>query len=224
MRRGLFITGTDTGVGKTTVSCAVVRSLIRTGEKIFVAKPLATGCELDEAGQFPHPDELLLNAALGETARTWVGFRSRWPAAPSMAARWDGRRINLDNLVKEMFAAMPLESMLVVEGAGGLLCPAGHDWTMIDLAARLELPLLVVARCALGTLNHTLLTLEVANQRGLRVAGVVLNQDRPINGRAEAEAGEELGFLTKIPILGVIPHLDTACHALDCVNWRELMG
>ena len=202
MRRGLFITGTDTGVGKTTVSCAVVRSLIRAGEKIFVAKPLATGCELDEAGQFPHPDELLLNAALGETARTWVGFRSRWPAAPSMA----------------------LESMLVVEGAGGLLCPAGHDWTMIDLAARLELPLLVVARCALGTLNHTLLTLEVANQRGLRVAGVVLNQDRPINGRAEAEAGEELGFLTKIPILGVIPHLDTACHALDCVNWRELMG
>lgn len=224
MAQGLFVTGTDTGVGKTLVTCAIIRSLLSGGVPVFAAKPLATGSEPRPDGSLAHPDVAHLRDALGGKP-VWVGYESPHAAAPSMAARWEGKSLSVPEIAKNLLSAIPEGHFAVIEGAGGLLCPVGRDQTMAELAQILDFPVVVVARAALGTLNHTLLTLEAAKNRGLRVAGIILNEtsppDQPKN-RVEDETEVELSLLTDTHVLKRVAFGDLSGKSLFSLPWFDL--
>ena len=202
--RGFFVTGTDTGVGKTVVACALVRALRASGFQVGVMKPIETG--VGDAGPL---DAMALRRAAAVTDRLEDVCPQRFalPAAPTVAAEAEGRRVDVDAVFAAYERLAAANPMLVVEGAGGLLVPAAADLTMADLAAELGLPLVVVARAALGTINHTLLTLEAAGARGLRLAGVVISHS---GGALSAPDAANLGALRRAlgpALAGEIPAL-----------------
>ena len=199
--------GTDTGVGKTLVSSAIIRLLLKQNQAVFAAKPLATGSEKQPDGTLRHGDVAQMAEALGGKP-VWVGFESPHPAAPSVAARWEGKKLDLMQMAKDLKFAIPAGHFAVVEGAGGLLCPAGPGISIADLAEELGFPVLLVAKNCLGVLNHTLLALEVARGRGLEVLGIILNQLTAPGDRVEAENAAELARLAQVPILLEVPFGD----------------
>jgi len=170
--RGFFVTGTDTGVGKTVVACALVRALRGRGLDVGAMKPIETG-----VGAAGPQDALALREAAraGDPLDDVCPQRFALPAAPTVAAAAEGRRVDRGAIRGAWQRLGARHGWLVVEGAGGLLVPAAEDFSMADLARELGLPLVVVARAALGTINHTLLTLEAAERRRLQVAGVVVS-------------------------------------------------
>lgn len=169
---GWFVTGTDTGVGKTVVACALAEQLRARGIDVGVMKPIETG-----VGAQGPLDAIALAEAAGaaDPIELVCPLRLALPAAPDVAAAAEHRVLDL-GAVRQAFDALRMRhERLVVEGAGGLLVPIAEGYAMADLARELGLPLLVVARGALGTVNHTRLTLEAAEARGLAVAGVVIS-------------------------------------------------
>jgi dethiobiotin synthetase len=224
---GLFVTGTDTGVGKTVVTEALVRLLRRQGHRVDVCKPVATGARLVN-GRWVSEDTIKLAKAAG-IEKDWEQL-TRWawpePAAPPVAARRAGQAVTLADIVAEVRRRGREDELLLVEGVGGLLCPLTDTETVADLAAALVLPLIVVTRRSLGTLNHTLLTLEAAAHRGMHVAGVVVNETAPPQGLADETNVNELRRRITVPILAVVPHqlhppIDVL-PALAAVDWRRL--
>lgn len=170
--RGLFVTGTDTGVGKTYVACALARGLRVAGVDVGVMKPIETG--VPPTG--PEDARALQSAAGVEDPLELIcPIRFSLPASPEAAARAEGRSVSRADLRKAFEFLARRHDFMLVEGAGGLLVPLDRDHDMADLARELDLPLLVVARGRLGTVNHTRLTLEVAEARGLEVFGVVIS-------------------------------------------------
>ncbi len=204
--QGLFITATDTGAGKTHVTAAACRALRREGRPFRVCKPVATGAER-VGGRCLAEDTRRLAEAAGERDLDAV---TPWmfpvPAAPPVAARLAGASLTLDGLAGAVRRRAAEGVPVLVEGVGGLLCPLTERETVADLVAALGLRLLVVARRSLGTLNHTLLTMEVARARGLRVAGVVVSETTPVCGPAEETNVEELRRRLDVPLLAVAPH------------------
>lgn len=169
MRPRYFITGTDTGVGKTQVSCALLRLMVRNGEKPFAFKPFESGAEGDAA------DSVQLHQAAGahQPLDTVCLYRLKAPLAPAMAAKLEGRRTSWAKVLKTYAS---FEGPGLVEGAGGLHVPLDLRHDVIDLMQALALPAVVVARAGLGTVNHTTLTLEALQRRRVKVAAVVLMQ------------------------------------------------
>jgi dethiobiotin synthetase len=206
--RGLFVTGTDTGVGKTEVACAIARQWRRLGHPFRVRKPVSTG---------GNEDAQLLADASGQSAEQITPFVFREPAAPPVAAACEGRQLSFFDIHRATFTT---SEALLVEGVGGLLCPLTDRETVADFAFTLGLPLVVVARRSLGTLNHTLLTLEVARARRLRVVGVVVCETTAPSSVAEYTAVDELRQ-RGTTILTVAPFGDPG-PALDAVDWWSL--
>jgi dethiobiotin synthetase len=168
--RGLFVTGTDTGAGKSIVAAAICAALAARGEPVAVLKPVVTG--LDEPpGEWPHDHVLLARAAGGRQAPEEVApYRFGPPVSPHYAAELAREPIE----PAEMVAAAQSHELLVCEGVGGLMVPITPGYLVRDLAIDLGLPLVIAARTGLGTINHTLLTVEAARGAGLHVAGVVM--------------------------------------------------
>jgi dethiobiotin synthetase len=225
--RGLLITGTDTSCGKTVVTAALLRVLRRQGQAVQVCKPVATGAER-VAGQLLSEDTRILAEAGGLDAGQVTFWTYAEPAAPPVAARLAGQRLELEPIARAVRQQFQPGCLTLVEGVGGLLCPLTDRETVADLAERLGLPLVVVARRSLGTLNHTLLTLEVAQARGLAVAGVVVNETRPPDSEAEQTCIEELQKHTRVPVLAVVPFQHNPSEAepasLADVDWWGLAG
>ena len=190
---GFFVTGTDTGVGKTFVACALARGLRGRGLDVGVMKPVETGVGPDG----PQDARALRAAAecsdaLGEICPLALPL----PAAPSVAAEGAGVGIALSWLRDRFRALAARHRWMIVEGAGGLLVPLSPEATMADLAGALGLPLLVVARGRLGTINHTRLTLEAATSRALSLAGVVVSHaDGPLSAADSANLAALRGWL-----------------------------
>lgn len=216
---GLFITGTDTGVGKTYITAAIARLLRRQGHPVRVCKPVATGARLVQ-GRWLCDDTILLAEATGQA---WDDV-TRWtfpdPVAPPVAALRQGLSLSLPEIVGAVRQRGRAGVPLLVEGVGGLLCPLTDKETVADLAGALGLPLLVTARRSLGTLNHTLLTLEVARGRSLAVAGVVVNEAEPADGLAAETNVEELRRRIDVPLLAVVTH--QRGEGLEAVDWRRI--
>jgi dethiobiotin synthetase len=169
--RGLFITGTDTGAGKSLLSAALLAAISAAGERVRAHKPVVTG--LDATGEEPWPaDHELLARAAGMRPQEVSPLRYGPAVSPHLAAELAGERIELEPLL----AAVHHDGsdLLIVEGIGGLLTPLSEDLTVCDYATALGLPILIAARPGLGTLNHTLLTLRAARMAGLSVRAVVL--------------------------------------------------
>jgi dethiobiotin synthetase len=203
---GIFVTGTDTGVGKTTVAVALARLCSRRGGVPIPYKPVETGCD-------PEPDDA---RRLWEAARRPIPlgdvcpFPLALPAAPAAAAAAAGIRLDLAELVRHAFEIAKRGTFLIVEGAGGLLVPyAGRD-TNADLASHLELPILIVAKTALGTINHVALTLSELGQRRLPVAGVVLVRSGVEIEPQEATNAQLIEQVSGVAPLGTFPRLNAA--------------
>ena len=171
--RGLFVTGTDTGVGKTIVSAALLAAMASAGEPVAACKPVLTGTDEPAERGWPRDDELLAGAYGGDPAHVTT-TRFGPPASPHLAARLAGTALDPDALVSAARSAGAGQRTVVVEGVGGLLVPLREDFSVCDLAVALGLPVVVAARPGLGTINHTLLTLGAARARGLDVRAVVL--------------------------------------------------
>jgi dethiobiotin synthetase len=215
--RGLFITGTDTGVGKTEVAASIARIWRRQGRDFVVRKPVVTG-GVEDARRVAE--------SAGVTLEEVSRIRLAEPAAPPVAARLEGRVLAMADYLAAVEA--PAGAALLVEGVGGLLCPLTATETVADLAAALGLPVVVVARRSLGTLNHTLMTVEIASGRGLRVAGVVVSETSPVTTAAESANVEELRARLAVPVLAVLPHRpgghDGEAPGLASVDWWSLSG
>lgn len=227
--RGLFITGTDTGVGKTYLAAALARRLREEGERVGAYKPAVSGRE-DSATWPVWADVEALHQALGgEFSRDVIApQRFLAPLAPPVAARLEGRTVDASRLRQGAADWRDKADVLIVEGAGGLLCPLTETETVADLALDLGFPLIVVARLNLGTINHTLLTLEAARLRGMVVAGVVLNEAVPTeSGDLSGQTNpDELSRRTGIPILGIFPHAPAGgllqLPAFRRIDWKSL--
>jgi dethiobiotin synthetase len=172
----VLVTGTDTGCGKTAVGCALARGLRARGLRVRALKPVETGCE-EQGGVRVPADALALAEAAGDASEldALCPYRLRMPAAPSVAAAAEGITLEVSRIAAALSEARRACDLVLVEGAGGLLVPLGDDLDIAGLAGLLGLPVLIVARARLGTLNHTRLTLEAATARGLAVLGVAVS-------------------------------------------------
>lgn len=225
--RALFITGTDTNCGKTFVTAALARLLRRQGRRVNVCKPVATGASR-VGGRLVSEDTRLLAEAGGSAPEQVTFWTFEEPAAPPVAARLAGIALSLELIalaVRQLFQA---DTLTLVEGVGGLLCPLTERETVADLAEVLGAGLLVVTRRSLGTLNHTLMTLEVARRRGLKVVGLIVTETSPRQGMAEETCVRELVNRIEVPLLADIPFhgegMNSVPEALAMVDWWERAG
>lgn len=196
--RGCFITGTDTDAGKTTVTAALLRALHVLNCPARAIKPVQTGCEPDAAGRLRAPDALRYAEAAGIEDDMNQTLRSFLPAcSPHLAAELAGTPLDAASLAADCRAACG-EGVTLFEGAGGLFVPLNRHETMLDLMARLRMPVLLVAGNRLGCINHALLSLNALQDRGLSVIGMVLCRTAPTNGEMSSGSADEQAFETRL--------------------------
>ncbi|MEK6551426.1 MAG: dethiobiotin synthase [Pseudomonadota bacterium] len=220
--RGLLITGTDTGVGKTTVGAALARLIAARGIAVRVRKPVETGCHSDH-GRLRPADAALLQAAAGanESLATVCPYPFEATVSAERAARLAGTRLSLDDLVSACRTGVAAGDFLLVEGAGGLLSPLAERTTVADLARALGLPVLLVVPDRLGCLNHALLCTEALVARGLRCAAIVLNRLAPAHP-ADLDNADDLSRWRTEPVIA----LPYAAEIADTVpeDWRPRLA
>ncbi|MHC4184469.1 MAG: dethiobiotin synthase [Planctomycetota bacterium] len=234
-KAGLFITGTDTGVGKTVVAGAIARILADKGLKVGVFKPIATGCRRDWEGLVSYDTEFLANCANSNLALatiTPVGYVT--PAAPIVSAAHEGRPIDFVGVANAYRQVCEDSDIVIVEGIGGVRVPLTEEFDLLDLAVELGLPVVVVSRPNLGTINHTLMTIDCIRAAQLKIAGVVINgYDGTKAEVAEDTVGQVITQCSGVGILGVVPFDETVSieqpslgetvlsSLLDC-DWAKL--
>lgn len=232
--KSLFITGTDTEIGKTHVTCLIARQMIGRGYRIAAYKPACSGATIGA----PHSRGGPATATWDDIERLKAVIGPDWPeeiicpqrflaaVAPPVAARLEGRSVDFDLLVQGS-RKFDRVDMLLIEGAGGWLSPLTESASVADLANALGAPVIVVARNGLGTINHTLLTIESIRSRGLEIAGVVLNEPKPsLDDLSTATNAAEICRRGQVRYLGLVPHhcedqLFVAGHP-EHVNWLTL--
>lgn len=207
--KGIFITGTDTGVGKTAVAAAIALHLKKAGVRVGVLKPVTSGA-LVLGDKLVSEDAELLRWASGCAApdQDIAPYVFRLPLAPSEAAAREGRSVELAPICDAFGRLAASHDFLIVEGAGGLLVPLADNLLVADLAARLALPLLIVARPNLGTVNHSLMTCECAKARSITVKGIIINGQPEHPDEAEEYASRVIGRYAGVPV----PAILSRCH------------
>jgi dethiobiotin synthetase len=221
MGKAVFITGTDTGVGKTFFACQLAALLRELGYRVGVMKPVETGCA-EQQGKICPPDSILLKQASGsEFALDKIcPYQLREPLAPSVAAERQGISINVDRLMDIYNEISSSHDFTLVEGAGGLMVPLLPSYTYADFARVLRIPAIVVAANRLGAINHLLLTLEHARCKGVRVLGYVLNRLGSEASLATETNRETLSTLSAVPFAGELPY----CANLHSLSNARLDG
>lgn len=212
MHKSYFITGTDTGVGKTYISSGLVRHFSSQGKHVAGMKPVASGCELSEhgiwQGQLVNDDVVALYEAGNVKAPLELinPYHFTPAIAPHIAAEKAGVEIDLDVILRSYHTLAEMADVVIVEGAGGFFVPLNDQHTLADLAVKLNLPVILVVGMRLGCINHALLTVEAIKARGLQLAGWVANQIDPDMSMFE----ENLASLRK--------RIDAPC--LSVVAWQ----
>jgi dethiobiotin synthetase len=197
--RGVFVTGTDTEVGKSVVAASICAALAARGEQVAAFKPVVTGLD-EEPGEFGRDHELLASvASSGQAPHDVAPYRFGPAVSPHLAAQLQGISVEPAELV----AAARAHQLLVCEGVGGLLVPITPGYLVRDLAVDLALPVVVAARPGLGTINHTLLTVEAARAAGLRVAGVVMTPWPDEPGELERSNRASVERFADVPVSGL---------------------
>ncbi|MGQ0792825.1 MAG: dethiobiotin synthase [Deltaproteobacteria bacterium] len=200
--KGIFVTGTDTGVGKTVASAALAWTLKCAGRRVAPMKPAQTGIASGDA-----LDIEFIQRVLGADypLNLVCPYRFAHPLAPSVAAALEGAQIDLEIIKSAYHSLASAYDTVVVEGAGGLLAPLWGDYLMADLASDLNLPLVIVSRPGLGALNHLKLTVESAEARGIAVLGTIINRFPAAPSCAEITNPRLMQRMTGRPILGALP-------------------
>ena len=211
MGTGIFITGTDTGVGKTFFTCVLAMLLRSYGYQVGVMKPVETGCVVKDGALFPE-DAWRLKSASGcaEPIEMICPYPLPEPLAPSLAAERAGVKIDIDQLLALYREIAALHDITLIEGAGGLMVPMVPGFTFADFSRVAKLPIIVVAANRLGAINHLLLTLEHASCKGLCAIGYVLNRVAAESSLAAETNREALSGLTGIPCLAELPFVNDA--------------
>jgi len=205
---GWFVTGTDTSVGKTVIAGALAMLVRQQGKRVSVFKPVATGCRRDlRLGLVSEDAEFLAHCADADADLATINpVRYAGDLAPMVAAERVKRPIDWEAIDRSWARITRSADWVIVEGAGGLLVPVEREFSMADLARKLDLPLVIVARPALGTINHTLLTIEAARSRRLPIAAVVINGYRPASATLAEETNPEvIARLAKMAIPLIVP-------------------
>jgi len=202
---GIFITGTDTGIGKTTVASGLAGAFKNRGYSVGVMKAVQSGA-LVRNGKLYSPDAEFLVKVLDkhDEPELVCPLLLREALAPSVAAEIEGKTVDLELIKNAYLQLEERHDLVIVEGAGGIAVPLGKRVLISDLITCLGIPAIIVARSGLGTINHTFLTIEHAKQRGIQVMGIVINNYR--GGIVEETSPEVIAELTGLPILGIIPH------------------
>ena len=203
----IFITGTDTGVGKTIVTAALARHFRDKGLNVGVMKPIETGVE-DPTTIGPDAALLRWAAQVEDDNDLLSPYRFKLAASPHQAASETKADIDLKTIIDAFNTLRQGKDVMLVEGAGGLMVPLRGGYLMADLAGQLDLPLLVVTRPFLGTINHTLLTTFSARAMDLPISGLIINRMPQNPDRVESEAPHLLSALASADLLGVLPEVD----------------
>jgi dethiobiotin synthetase len=203
--KGFFVTGTDTGVGKTLVAVALIRALVERGVRTAAMKPVAAG--VVESAEGPRNDDALELLAASNVSACYADVNP-WllslPASPHLAARHDGVSIGVDKIVTAYHRLAASSEVVVVEGAGGWLAPISSVATMADIAGKLALPVILIVGMRLGCLNHALLTREAIRSRGLHFAGWIANKMHSEMALADANI-DSLATRFGVAPLGIVP-------------------
>ena len=211
-KNGLFITGTDTGVGKTMIAGAIAKILADDGFKVAPFKPIATGCRRHWEGLVSSDSEFLAqcaNSDLKLSTITPAGFIT--PAAPIVSAAEEHRQIDFNAIASAYNQICQNCDIVIVEGIGGVRVPLTEEFDLRDLAVEFDLPVVIVTRPNLGTLNHTLMTIESLLAVNLKIAGVVINGCDSLKSTiAEETAGEVIAQCGDVDILADVPFDETA--------------
>lgn len=225
----MLVTGTDTGVGKTVVAAALAAALHERGTAVRTFKPVMSGIDLPHDPDWPLDHELL-GTAVGIEAADVTPLTFGPAYSPHLAAELAGVTIEPQRLLEAARAAAAQTDVLIVEGIGGLLVPITYEYSMRDFARELGLPVVIVARPALGTINHTLLTVEAARAAELEIAAVVLNPWPQQPSELERSNRETIARLTQLPVL-TFPQIESAAQLLtptvisiERSEWRDLMA
>ena len=226
--RGIFVTATDTGVGKTVLAAAICAALAEQGKKVAAFKPVVTGTD-EEPDEWPRDHELLARVATIRQEPSDVAPLSFGPAvSPHLAAELAGDTIEPHELAAAARGAADNADVLVCEGVGGILVPLTPGYLVRDLAVELDLPIVIAARTGLGTINHTLLTIEAARAVGLDVAGVVMTpwpSDPDDMVRSNKETIERFGNVNVVGLPETSPDdLATAAGQLPIDEWMGTSG
>lgn len=236
-KAGLFVTGTDTGVGKTLIAGAIARILTDKGLKTGVFKPIATGCKRKWDGIISSDTEFLAycaNSNLSLSTITPLGFRT--PAAPIVSAAQDGLVIDFDKISAAYEEVCRSSDAVLVEGIGGARVPLTEQFDLLDLAVEFALPVVIVARPNLGTINHTLMTVDCVRAAKLKIAGIIVNGYNAVESTvAEDTAPEIIAKCSGENILAVVPFDETvniekpnlgevALASLTGCDWEKLAG
>lgn len=222
MSRGIFITGTDTGVGKTIVTAGLALLLKAQGVNVGIVKPVQSGHYTDD----PEGDAAILKrlAGLDTPLEEITPYSFKTPVTPGLAAELEGRTINRDHLLAHIKKIEQKYDFLLIEGAGGLMVPMGADWMVSDLAQAIGYPLLIVARPSLGTINHSVLTTTVIRQMGMRVLGIICNGYREDCDDPSIEQNPHLiEKFAQTPVLGTIPWLEDVTSETLHTTFEEYM-
>ena len=207
MNRGVFITGTDTEVGKTVVSAGIAGALKARDINVGVMKPVATGAMMTEEGLISGDVEFLLKSIGSDDPRKLINPVSiELPLAPLVACRLDGIQIDLNTITDAFQRLIRTKEFVVVEGIGGVWVPITEDYFVFDMIEDLGLPVVVVARAGLGTINHTLLTIKALQHREIPIKGFIINgineKEATIAEKTNPKIIEEI---SSIPLLGILP-------------------
>lgn len=208
-QRGVFVTGTDTGVGKTRIAASLVAGWRETGVDAVPMKPVQTGCRFTR-GRLVSPDLAVSLKAAGlapgsDEIADMAPFCYRPACSPHLAAKQAGNPVRIPAIAKAFDRLRRRHAGVVVEGAGGIAVPLNGRQTMLDLMVRLQLPVLLVARPGLGTINHTLLSLEALRRARLHILGVVVNQPEPGKwGMIERDNLDVISKRGKVAILACV--------------------
>jgi dethiobiotin synthetase len=223
MIKGFFITGTDTGVGKTIIAGALILIIRSLGLRVCGMKPIETGCMKSklkvQSSKLKVKEEVLIpsdgmflkeTANMDDSIDVITPIRLEKPLAPFPSSEIEGIPVDIEKIKKAYAELAKKYDAVVVEGIGGLLVPIKQDYFVLDLAKDFGLPIIIVSRPGLGTINHTLLTVNYAMKEGLNVAGIILNYSRPPeNTLAEETNPKVIRQISPVPILGIFPYIES---------------
>ena len=230
---GLLVTGTDTGIGKTLIAGAIAANLRKAGVRVGVLKPAASGCVRRREGLVSEDAEFLAHCADAPHPLDIVApQRFAEPLAPAVAAQRMSVELDWEAIQRSMNMIARESDVLIVEGVGGIMVPMDAKHTMLDVARWLKLPAVVVARPNLGTINHTILTVNALRGAGVKVAGVMVNRyPAEMPGVAEETNPRAIEKWGKAPVLAIVPEVKEAIGlripedveaAIATVDWRSL--
>lgn len=208
MSKGIFITGTDTGVGKTFVACGLIEAMITMGLSVCPMKPVESGCGIKKGELIPEDTvHLIKTSGINEPLDLVNPYRLKHHLAPSVAAEIERVKINKKKILSSFKHLLKKYDVTIVEGAGGGMVPVYKKYLFLDLAKDLDIPVIIVSRPGLGTINHTLLTLEAARSRGLKILGVIFNYaEKTKRGLSEKTNPGVIKSLGDVTLLGEIPY------------------